>query len=64
MKIPLFIRRESQAGFALLMVMVMLAISFLILGATMAAVPTALTFDRITNILFPVIDRDQGSNSW
>jgi hypothetical protein len=22
------------------------------------------TFDRITNILFPVIDRDQGSNSW
>src|SRR5882724_4956348 len=40
MKIPLFIRRESQAGFALLMVMVMLAISFLILGATMARTTT------------------------
>lgn len=40
MKIPFFPRREGQSGFALLMVMVMLAISFMVLGATMARTTT------------------------
>ena len=40
MKIPFLPRRDGQAGFALLMVMVMLAISFMILGATMARTAT------------------------